>query len=593
MNFKRISMITVLAAAQVATAIPVVAESPDSLSPALSGNSVLQSPVEGQAQPEMQQQPTEQQTEAATTDVQADPAQTPNSAPDAEPSEQPGQTDTTEEPASDPADTDSSVNGSSAVDSEAGAANATPNELVLLMNSNVMYHNGQQYKAGQPMAVKSGVSYVAIRAMVERAGLTLSYDNATKETIILKDGNELRFTTGSSNYKVNGQVRPMKGAAYQNNNVFMVPLTAITQALDIPYTVNQPEKKVILDLSKMGNNNGGGSQPGTGGGNGNGAPNIPNLGPNDLILMMNSDKMYQNGKTYTAGQPMAVKQGVSYVAIRSLVDRVGLKLTYDSRTKETVIMRGNDELRFKTNSSIYTVNGERRTMKGAAYQTNNTFMVPLTSITQALDISYRLDQPNKRIILNISSKPVASFTVQPQEIFAGQTRVTYRTNSYSPTGLPIVNENWEGRQDIFEEAGLHTVTYSVQDSSGEWSEPFSLNIHVSEPNTPPVAMFDTDKTEYRIGEKIKYINQSYDRDPGDELTYRWENNEQAFFTSGQHRVLLIVTDKQGATSSYEKYITVTSELLYTRDQFNQLFTDIGDKYNFDGTTVRRGTCSQS
>lgn len=52
--------------------------------------------------------------------------------------------------------------------------------------------------------------------MVERAGLKLSYDNKTKETIILKDGNELRFTTGSSHYKVNGQVRPMKGPAYQS-----------------------------------------------------------------------------------------------------------------------------------------------------------------------------------------------------------------------------------------------------------------------------------------------------------------------------------------------------------------------------------------
>ena len=112
------------------------------------------------------------------------------------------------------------------------------------------------------MAVKQGVSYVAIRAMVERAELKLSYDNKTKETIILKDGNELRFTTGSSNYKVNGQVRPMKGPAYQSNNVFMVPLTAITQALDIPYTVNQPEKKVILDLSGMGSGSNSGEQPG-------------------------------------------------------------------------------------------------------------------------------------------------------------------------------------------------------------------------------------------------------------------------------------------------------------------------------------------
>ncbi|KOR88621.1 stalk domain-containing protein [Paenibacillus solani] len=611
MNFKRISMITVLAAAQVSMAFPVAAESPDITAPALSSPSALQSPVEGQSQQRIEQQTDLQQAEETSIDPVETPSKEPATTPSVDKAETPPadstkiSSDVVEGTVTD-SQIDSSVSheekeeldsvpsGNTAPENETGsqttdepkasASNASTNELVLLMNSNVMYHNGKQYKAGQPMAVKQGVSYVAIRAMVERAGLKLSYDNKTKETIIFKDGNELRFTTGSSQYKVNGQVRQMKGPAYQNNNVFMVPLTSITQALDIPYKVNQSEKKVILDLSGMGS---GSQQPGgnTGGGSGSGVPNIPNLGPNDLILMMNSNKMYQNGKEYTAGQPMAVKNGVSYVAIRSLVNRVGLKLTYDGKTKETIIIRGNDELRFKTNSSVYTVNGVKKTMKGPAYQSNNTFMVPLTSITQALDINYRVDQPNKRVILSLSSKPVASFTVQPGEILAGQTTVTYKTNAYSPTGLDIVDEYWEGREEIFDEPGIHTVTYSVQDSSGEWSDPYSLSIHVSAPNTPPVAMFDTDKQEYKIGEKITYINQSYDNDPGDTITSKWENNDQAFFTPGPHKVLLIVTDKHGATSSYEKIINVTTEVLYTRDQFNHLFTNIGDKYTFNGTEV--------
>lgn len=84
-------------------------------------------------------------------------------------------------------------------------------------------------------------------------------------------------------------------------------------------------------------------------------------------------------------------------------------------------------LRFKTNSKIYTVNGVSRTMKGAAYQQKNTFMVPLTSITQALDITYKVNQSAKTVVLNLSTKPVASFTVQ-KEVFAGD-QVTYTTRS--------------------------------------------------------------------------------------------------------------------------------------------------------------------
>ena len=88
----------------------------------------------------------------------------------------------------------------------------------------------------------------------------------------------------------------------------------------------------------------------------------------DLTLYMNSNKMEQDGKSYLAGQPMTVKNGVSYVAIRALVDRVGYGVKYDNKTKETIIISGDNELRFKTNSKIYTVNGESRTMKGPAYQ---------------------------------------------------------------------------------------------------------------------------------------------------------------------------------------------------------------------------------
>lgn len=83
----------------------------------------------------------------------------------------------------------------------------------------------------------------------------------------------------------------------------------------------------------------------------------------DLTLYMNSNKMVQDGKTYLAGRPMAVKNGVSYVAIRALVDRVGYDVKYDNKTKETIILSGTDELRFKTNSNVYTVNGQSRTMK--------------------------------------------------------------------------------------------------------------------------------------------------------------------------------------------------------------------------------------
>ncbi|WP_434750434.1 stalk domain-containing protein [Paenibacillus amylolyticus] len=302
----------------------------------------------------------------------------------------------------------------------------------------------------------------------------------------------------------------------------------------------------------------------------------------DLTLYMNSNKMVQDGKTYVAGQPMAVKNGVSYVAIRALVDRVGYNVKYDNTTKETIIQSGTDELRFKTNSKMYTVNGESRMMKGAAYQEKNTFMIPLTSITQALNITYTVDQSAKTVVLKLNTKPVASFTVQ-KEIFAGD-QVIYTTKNSSPNGLPIVDERWTGRQDSFDQPGVYTVSYTVQDASGQWSNPYTLTIKVDRPNLPPVAMFTTDKEEYKMGEKISYVDQSTDDE--DAIEKRdWTNNALAFFVPGPKTVSLTVTDKHGLSDTYTKVINITGETLYSLSDFNKLFTPVGDKFTFNGGEV--------
>ncbi|MBT2290649.1 copper amine oxidase N-terminal domain-containing protein [Paenibacillus albidus] len=308
-------------------------------------------------------------------------------------------------------------------------------------------------------------------------------------------------------------------------------------------------------------------------------------GSGQLILMFNSNKMYADGKEYLANQPMAVKNGVSYVSIRAMVERVGVKYIYDYKTKETIVTSGTNVMRFKTDSKVYTVNGQKVTMKGPAYQYKGTFMIPLTSITYALGIKYTVDNVGKRVIMTLNTKPTASFTVQPTEIYAGQTLVNFVTTSSSPNGTAIVDERWDGnKQDIYDQPGFYTVTYSAGDANGNWSDPYSVTFEVIQPNQPPVANFTTDKDEYKMGEPVTINDLSSDPE-GEALTVEWTNRALAFFNPGPVSLQLKVTDKQGLSSTFEKTINITSEQLYTQEEVEKLFTAPGDVIIMDGGMI--------
>ncbi|MBP1904257.1 hypothetical protein J2Z32_000874 [Paenibacillus turicensis] len=98
---------------------------------------------------------------------------------------------------------------------------------------------------------------------------------------------------------------------------------------------------------------------------------------------------------------------------------------------------------------------------------------------------------------------------------------------------------------------------------------------------PPVALFTTDKAEYKIGEKIYVSDQST---PGNsEIVSRkwsenWQSQRPAFFSAGPKSITLTVTDKNGLTSEYTVTINISNEVLYTEAQFNMLFTEVGQKF---------------
>ena len=302
----------------------------------------------------------------------------------------------------------------------------------------------------------------------------------------------------------------------------------------------------------------------------------PPAGLHVLELTKDSDLLLFDGRKIRAAQPVTYVEGSAYVPLKGMVSAYGFTLGYDAKTKEAVAKSDKLELRFKNGSPYIKVNGSSVKGPGPVFNRNGYTMVPLRMWANLTDS--RIEVSGRSITLRWGAAlPVAAFEIGPEEIHAGQTPVIYTDKANHPAGLEIVQEVWEGRLGVFPVAGTYTVTRRVMDAEGRWSEPYSVTVNVLPPNLPPVADFKTDKDVYRIGEPVQYTDLSADDE--DAIVRRtWTGNDPVFFEPGEKRIELEVEDRHGLTHRAAKTITVTDEVLYTKEEYDRLFTGIGEKY---------------
>lgn len=314
-------------------------------------------------------------------------------------------------------------------------------------------------------------------------------------------------------------------------------------------------------------------------------------GNHTLTLFVNKTNVTLDGVSYPAAQPTVNVSGTTYAPISMLGARFGYAVSYDVKTKESVVALDGTELRWKNGSSSYTVNGAAAKFTGAAFTKNGSLMIPLRAWANATGAN--ITAANGQVFLNwiTDVSPTADFSVDnpdgTTDIYANQTPVVY--TSHSDNAGYITAERWEtdgaeGKPNMFTEPGTHTITRWVQGEDGEWSEPYTVTINVLPPNQPPQSLFTTTKDTYMIGEPIEYTNQSTD-DENAIVTTEWSNNKPAFFTAGDQVITLRVIDKHGLISDYSKKIHISTDVMYTEEQFNQHFTPVGEIYGLDGSSV--------
>lgn len=126
-----------------------------------------------------------------------------------------------------------------------------------------------------------------------------------------------------------------------------------------------------------------------------------------------------DGQTIDTGTPSFVLTDRTLVPVRFVAENYGAKVDWEQSTKTTTIIHGNKEIKLTIDSSIATVNGEKKTLDKNSIPRLVTFenkdiktMVPLSFLAEMLGYEVGWDEINKLPFIN-SNKDVAA--IQPDE----------------------------------------------------------------------------------------------------------------------------------------------------------------------------------
>ncbi len=205
-----------------------------------------------------------------------------------------------------------------------------------------------------------------------------------------------------------------------------------------------------------------------------------------IVLKLSSKQAIVNGAVYPLPAAPVIKDGVTLVPLRFLVEALGMEVHWDNQSREITIKGQEREIRLKPESKEAMVEGQLQSLPCAPTISEGTTLIPLRFVAETLkcQVSYLASSREVSITLPPpppppNRPPVARFEIEKTTVAQGET-VIYRDESYDPDGDNLVEAKWNGNRRAFFKPGEYTVTLQVKDSRGAWSQVASKTITVTE-----------------------------------------------------------------------------------------------------------------
>ncbi|MGO4888773.1 stalk domain-containing protein [Anaerobacillus sp. MEB173] len=209
-----------------------------------------------------------------------------------------------------------------------------------------------------------------------------------------------------------------------------------------------------------------------------------NANADKIIILLNTRQFYQDNTMHLSKSPHVVRNGVTYVAMRSLAERLQYQVLFDQSTNEYIMKNSENELRFKANSKAFSHNGQVLELgSGAPYIEKGTLMVPLRTVTNRLSIPLTAKLSENKIELTwkkagqVTTPPPPTAPVQPLEADFMTNKDSYKIGELvqyedlSKGGnSEIIRRTWTNNMPAFFSPGHHMIVLEVENRQGQVSQ---------------------------------------------------------------------------------------------------------------------------
>ncbi|HAU31411.1 MAG: Copper amine oxidase-like domain-containing protein [Desulfotomaculum sp. 46_296] len=203
----------------------------------------------------------------------------------------------------------------------------------------------------------------------------------------------------------------------------------------------------------------------------------------EIVLKPGEKQAFIAGKAVQLPAAPVIQKEITLVPLRFIAEGLKTEVKWEQDTKKIFIIASGKKICLEVGNNQVYINGDPQTIVSPPVIIENSSLIPLRFISEALGARVAYLSQTKEIHITLppppNQPPLARFNLAKTVFDQGET-VEYIDSSYDPDGDKIINWEWTGKKRAFFKPGINRVSLRVQDSHKAWSEPFYAIITITD-----------------------------------------------------------------------------------------------------------------